>query len=112
MDRRQLQKALGVGAVTSASVLLTQACAPAAPASKPAEAQKPAEAAKPAAARAKPAEAAKWNLDRAAIVWTTPVSPESFNKQGNAAFARNPVKVQNVRESVAGRNSFPGVWLA
>src|SRR3954451_23699811 len=65
MSRRQLLKALGVGAVTVASLPLLQACAPAAPATqkptdagKPAEPSKPAETAKPADA-AKPAEAAK-----------------------------------------------------
>ena len=64
MDRRQLLKALGIGAVSVASVPLMQACAPAAPASqKPAEASKPAESAKPASAppagAAKPADAPK-----------------------------------------------------
>jgi peptide/nickel transport system substrate-binding protein len=65
MNRRQLLRVLGLGAVTAASLPLLEACAPAAPATqkpadaaKPAEASKPAEAAKPADA-AKPAEAAK-----------------------------------------------------
>ena len=59
MNRRELLKVLGLGAITAASLPLLQACAPAAPAAqKPAEPAKPAEAAKPADA-AKPAEAAK-----------------------------------------------------
>lgn len=62
MNRRQILKLLGLGAVTTVSLPLLQACAPAAaPAQKPADASKPAEAAKPAATTAagKPAEAAK-----------------------------------------------------
>ena len=59
MNRRQLLKVLGLGAVTVASLPLLEACAPAAPATqKPAEPSKPAEAAKPADA-SKPATAAK-----------------------------------------------------
>ncbi|MGE3268904.1 MAG: ABC transporter substrate-binding protein [Chloroflexota bacterium] len=71
MERRQLLKMLGLGAMTAASLPLLQACGqsatpaqkpadskPAAAPAKPAEAAKPADAAKPAAAN-KPAEAAK-----------------------------------------------------
>jgi peptide/nickel transport system substrate-binding protein len=55
VNRRELLKVLGLGAVAAASLPLLEACAPAAPATqKPAEPAKPAEAAKPADA-AKPA---------------------------------------------------------
>ena len=65
MERRQLLKMLGLGAMTAASLPLLQACGQSAAPAKPAESKpaaaapaKPADAAKPAAA-AKPAEAAK-----------------------------------------------------
>jgi ABC-type transport system substrate-binding protein len=60
MDRRQLLRALGLGALTAASLPLLQACGQAPPAQKPVE-SKPAEAGKPGAGSApvKPAEAAK-----------------------------------------------------
>src|SRR5687768_2478746 len=57
VNRRQLLKVLGLGAVTVASLPLLEACAPAPAAPKPAD-SKPAEAAKPADA-SKPATAAK-----------------------------------------------------
>ena len=57
MNRRQLLKVLGLGVATAASLPLLQACAPSAPAQKPADSSKPAEASKPA--DSKPAEAAK-----------------------------------------------------
>ena len=41
-------------------------------------------------ALAAPAPAFITNIS-AAIEWTNPVSPDSFNKQGKTAFARNPV---------------------
>ena len=62
MNRRQLLKVLGVGAVTAGSLTLLEACSPAAPAAKPTDAPaKPADAAKPAApaAATAPAAAAK-----------------------------------------------------
>jgi len=57
VNRRQLLKVLGLGVATAASLPLLQACAPSAPAQKPADSSKPAEASKPA--DSKPAEAAK-----------------------------------------------------
>ncbi|MDP8923640.1 MAG: ABC transporter substrate-binding protein [Chloroflexota bacterium] len=59
MNRRQMLKALGLGAATLASMPLLQACGQSAQApAKPAESSKPADASKPAQA-AKPADAGK-----------------------------------------------------